>query len=92
LRNEEIHADIRRIKELEQIGVLRVVLFLGTQRKLAGDFKKVIAWNTFEKARRVLMDFGLLETEAGDNRRLLHFLTEKGIRFAEALRELLIEE
>lgn len=83
---------IRRIRQLEQTGVIRVILFLGNQRKKAGEFRQVVAWTTFEKARRVLIEFGLLETEPAENRGLWHFLTEKGIRFANVFRELLIEE
>ena len=87
-----MNLDIQRIRQLEQTGILRIILFLGNQRKKATEFEPVVAWTTFEKARRVLIEFGLLETEPAENRGIWHFLTDKGIRFALAIQELLIEE
>lgn len=77
------------VKQLEQVGVLRALLFLQNGEKMYSGFEEVMSANTWTKARRVLLDLGWLEIEEGKNRAKIHCLSRKGQEVARLLEDII---
>ena len=50
---------------------------------MASAFEKDIHYQTFQRARRILLEMGLITIETTEGRRLYHELTEIGQKVAE---------
>ncbi len=83
---------LEKVRHLEQIGVLRGLLFLREGEKTTREFERIMSMPTWTKsARPILLELGLIQIEDGKRRRVIHSLTEKGQRVSELLVKLLNE-
>ena len=81
-----------KIKKLEQVGVLRGLLFLREGTKMTREFEEVVSMPTWTRAgSQVMEELGLITVEEGQRLRLNHTLTEKGQRVSDILVKLLNE-
>jgi DNA-binding MarR family transcriptional regulator len=80
---------LENVRALEQIGVLRILLFLLEGEKRSREFEEIMSSNTLTKARKILEDAGFINIEDGLRRRKLHSLTPDGKKAASALKEIL---
>lgn len=83
---------LEKVRHLEQIGVLRGLLFLREGEKTTREFEQIMSMPTWTKsARPILLELGLIQIEEGKRRRVIHSLTEKGIRVSDQFTKLLTE-
>ena len=82
---------MKQVRQFEQVGVLRALLFLRNGEKTAREFEKIMSPPTWIKAREVLLELGLMEVEEGPRRSLIHSLTEKGASVSDLLQRILEE-
>ena len=68
-----------RILELEKGGCLRVLLLLfQTSEMKASDFEEFMNYRTFQSARALLKELGLITVVEAERRKQIHSLTLKG--------------
>ena len=81
---------LEKVRHLEQIGVLRGLLFLRDGEKTTREFEQIMSMPTWTKsARPILLELGLIQIEEGKRRRVIHSLTEKGTHVSDQLINLL---
>ncbi|MHA1390560.1 MAG: hypothetical protein ACTSR9_19260 [Candidatus Thorarchaeota archaeon] len=87
MSNEEL---LEKVRHLEQVGVLRALLFLRDGKKTTREFEEIMSSPTWTKsARPLLLELGLIEMKEGERRKVIHSLTETGQQFADLLVKLL---
>jgi len=79
---------MEKVKSLEQVGVLRALLFLREGTKTTREFENIMSLPTWTRgARQILLEMGLIEIEEGIRQRMNHSLTEKGKRVSDLLEQ-----
>ena len=83
---------LEKVRHLEQIGVLRGLLFLRDGNKTTREFEEIMSMPTWTKsARPILLELELIQIEEGKRRRVIHSLTEKGEQVSAQLIKLLVD-